>query len=543
MTDGGKRLERPDEIRDCDVAIIGAGPSGLVAASLLGKSGHRVVVVERYLELYGLPRLSHIDGETARIVQSCGDVEAALRDAVAIDKYDYRDADGNVLIQLDWSGQQCGFPAHISIFQPDIESAIYQSAQSEPNVTFLRGYDATTLTQNDEGVTVTAKPWSKDNCGGQPVIINAKFLIGADGANSFVRRELGIGRFEYGFNERWLNLDSEYLRDLGGRFDILTNYCDPARGHMFMPIGKSRVRFEVRLLPGESTDHWENIENGWAWLAKQHALGPDDIKPIRNIVYTFDPGIAESWQQGRIFLVGDAAHTMMPYMGQGACSGMRDGANIAWKLDLVLRGKSDASLLGTYEEERRPHVTQITEMALFLGQVANEDDPEKVAIRNAMFLAREVPPMPPFPKVETGVVRLEADGRLAPTTGAPAPQGTVRHNGTEGRLDDLTGGGFVLVCHTSPTSFLDPNNAEFLAELGCNIVVFGDAAYVDVGGDQTVFMESHDMAAYLRRPDFSLFGSVARMEMLDDLVCDLREKLHWRADHQNTDERVREAAQ
>ena len=219
---------------------------------------------------------------------------------------------------------------------------------------------------------------------------------------------------------------------------------------MFIPIGKSRVRFEVRLLPGEETSHWEDLKNGLAWLRNQHGLTLEDVKPVRNVVYTFDPAIAKSWKQGRVLLAGDAAHSMMPYLGQGACSGIRDGANLAWKLDLVLLGKADASLLDAYEEERRPHVTVITETSNLLGAVANEADPEKVATRNATFRSGNMPPPPPFHRVETGVVHSEPDGSLHPATGAPTPQGRMRAGGREGRMDEIVGGGFLMVSREDP---------------------------------------------------------------------------------------------
>lgn len=521
-----------------DVAVIGCGPTGLTAASLLGQAGHKVIVIERFPEPYGLPRLSHIDGETARLVQSAGDISTALRDASALEQYFFYDDKGDVLIDMDWRGDNSGFSAHIAIFQPEVEEAMYLRAQACQNVTFLRGWEASEVTQTDEGVIVRAiiaqRKWhDQAQMPNEECQFKVKYVIGADGAGSFTRRSLGIERFSYGKHERWLNLDSEYVRDLGDRFTKGAIYCDPARAHMFIPIGKSRVRFEVRLLPHEKTADWEDIKNGLAWLKKQHDLTLEDIKPIRCVVYTFDPAIAESWQQGRVLLAGDAAHTMMPYMGQGACSGIRDGANLAWKLSLVLAGKADPVLLETYEVERRPHVTSITETSNMLGAVANEDDLEKVAARNALFRSGNVPPPPPFPKLMAGVVHRQANGALHPATGAPTPQGQVNWHGQVGRMDDVIGGGFLIVSQLDLTAILDKETQSFLKALNCRFVVVSDEAeegennIQDLDGGQLRYLRENGFVAYLRRPDFLLFGGVADLSALPALVKELKQKLCW----------------
>ena len=226
---------------------------------------------------------------------------------------------------------------------------------------------------------------------------------------------------------------------------------------------------------------------------------------------------------------------MMPYMGQGACSGMRDGINLAWKLDLVLSGRASEDLLDSYEAERRPHVTAITQMSLFLGQVVNEDDLDKVAQRDAAFRAGQVPPMPPFPRIEHGVLGRGRDGGLAAATGAPAPQGRVRQGAAEGCLDEVIGYGFQLVAREHPARHLDESQLRFLEQLGCRYAVLsvdgaGRDAVVDLDGDQQAFLDAHGIQAYLSRPDFAVFGSVATLDDLGALVDDLRRQLHWRAD-------------
>ncbi|MDU9394332.1 bifunctional 3-(3-hydroxy-phenyl)propionate/3-hydroxycinnamic acid hydroxylase [Pseudomonas sp. zfem002] len=519
-----------------DVAVIGYGPTGLVAASLLGQAGYKVAVVERWPSMYGLPRLTHIDGEVARIVQACGDVDQAMRDSLPLHTYHYVNAEGELLLELHWKGKQCGYTAHNSIYQPDIEDAIHGRVETLANVQLFRGWEAVALQQGAECVAFTIQPTQSGRNTAQaaeaPRQLTARYLLGADGANSFVRTVLGIERNDYGHKHRWLNLDSENLSDAAERFKLLTIFCDPARGHMYMPIGDSRTRFEVRLLDGETIEDWEDPAKGWRWLEEKYGVGPKDFKFLRNVVYTFQTRMADRWRQDRVLLGGDAAHAMMPYMGQGACSGMRDGINLAWKLDLVLSGRASPALLDSYEAERRPHARKIMEMSLFLGQVTNEDDPQKAAARDAAFRNGSMPPMPAFPRLESGVIHREIDGGLLPSTGQPGPQSRVRRGSVEGRLDDVVGHGFLLVAQQDPRPFLGNGQATFLARLGCRIVVLGKGdevpgSVVDLDGEMSGFMLEHGIQAYIGRPDFAIFGSVSHLHELASLVDDLRLKLHW----------------
>ena len=134
------------------------------------------------------------------------------------------------------------------------------------------------------------------------------------------------------------------------------------------------------------------LDTAWALLGDTYDVGPDDVAILRKLVYTFESRVAQQWRVGRVLLAGDAAHTMPPYLGQGACSGMRDALNLAWKLDLVLRERASERLLDTYELERRPHATALVHGSIALGRIANTRDPQEAAARDAAFLAGKVPP-------------------------------------------------------------------------------------------------------------------------------------------------------
>ena len=195
----------------------------------------------------------------------------------------------------------------------------------------------------------------------------------------------------------------------------IAQICDPARPRMMMPLGLTHRRFEWMVLPHESTVEMERPETAWR-LLQEFGVTPRTHRIARNIVYTFQARIAECWRDRRIVLAGDAAHTMPPFAGQGMLSSMRDANNLAWKLDLVLRGIVPETLLDTYEQERRAHVRAWTEISLAEGRISCELDRGKAAARDARLLAGEKPPAPSPPRIDTGL----APGRASPLANALA---------------------------------------------------------------------------------------------------------------------------
>jgi 3-(3-hydroxy-phenyl)propionate hydroxylase len=480
-----------------DVVVIGYGPTGLVLASSLGQKGHRVALVERWPALYGLPRLSHIDDETARIVQATADIDLALRDAVPIDTYRFVNAAGELLTAVGGARQgPCGYPADISIYQPDIEEAIDLRVQQCPSVERLLGWEAIALTQDAKVVSVTAR----STAGGQERELRARYLVGCDGARSFVRETLGVACSDLGFNERWLNIDVEKLRDVPARFAEAVQYCDPARGHMHLSIGSKRLRFELALLDGEDADVFTAPEFAWKWLSEQHQLGPEDVRIIRQVVYTFSAKMAHVWRSGRVLLAGDACHTMPPYLGQGACSGMRDGFNLGWRLDLILRGVASDALLDTYEQERRPHVDVITKMAIGLGKLANEHDPERARQRDEALRSRP-PQKLDFPILHNGLL----DPTRSSLTGTIWLQGNVEYDGRYGYFDDVIGRGFILLSRLDVTSHVPPEILRAFADMSGRLVALTD--FNDHEGKYDRFLSENGLAVVLARPDFVIYGT------------------------------------
>lgn len=517
---------------DFDVIVAGYGPTGQVLASLLGRAGHRVAVFERWPNLYGLPRLTHIDGETARIIQAAGDVEYALRDAAPAKNYEWRNGEGELLVALDWSGESSGFAAHYTMYQPDIEDAVDERARGYRNVEVHMGTEVVAVEQSDDIVAVTVRPWTKDRGWADADVdatartYTAKYLVAADGANSFVREAVGIARDDLGVDDMWLNIDTECHHPLGDNFGVTRQFCDPEQPNMFMPIGVKRQRFEVAVRPEDDPAEMSTEEFAWEWLGRRHGLGPDDVKILRHVIYTFSARNAQTWRSGRVLLAGDAAHTMPPYMGQGACSGMRDGVTAAWKLSQVLHGNAPDEYLDTYEAERRPHAELIQFCAVELGKVANLKDPAAAAERDAMFRRGEVPPLPPFPTVLSGVAMAGDEPALL--AGTLAPQFRLERDGKTALLDDLIDWGFTVVTSADPAQVLDEGQLAFLDRIGATVISTApDTAYsvTDVDGGYADWFTENGVEALISRPDFHLYGASAAAglpALVDELRATLR---------------------
>jgi 3-(3-hydroxy-phenyl)propionate hydroxylase len=512
-----------------DVAVVGFGPAGEVATSTLGAAGHRVVAFDRQPKMYPLPRMVTFDGEACRTVQSTGtSIDKALESSSILYTCTFTDENLDPVMTIDWGGRQGGFEAHRSVFQPDIEATLDEKIRTMPNVEVRRGFEIVELQQHPDFVELTVQPKGSIDPTERETV-TARYVIGADGTNSIVRQKSGIEWKDYGLHERWLNFDMNLKRELDDELRHLVLAMDPKRPHMYMPLGTLRQRFEFRVHEDETEEQMMNPQVVWDFIDEHYGLGPDDLEIARQLVYHYYTRVATEWRKDRVFIAGDAAHTMTPYMGQGGCSAIRDGRNIAWRLDLVLKGVSEDGILDDYQVEREAHVSQLVFTSHEFSNLINMTDPVKAAERNHAIINHLAPPPPPFPKLEGGALHREPDGTIAPITGSLAPQGTLRKGAVTGRGDDVLQSGFQLISRTQPE--LTPEQASFFADLGGAIAVVGDPsapdAVEDVDGEYTRFLDQAGADAYIMRPDWYIFGAV-RCDDLGRLVDELAERLRER---------------
>jgi 2-polyprenyl-6-methoxyphenol hydroxylase-like FAD-dependent oxidoreductase len=522
-----------------DVVIVGMGPVGLMLAAMLGQDEHEVAIVERHAGLYGLPRAGHIDHEIMRLLQSIDCHEPVLEDCYPTLEYIWKNAGGETLLEFDWGAEGVsGWHSDYMQYQPVMEQAMADRLDADPAVTTLRNWEAVELVEHADHVELVIeatelRPGEQVPSGtGERQSLRGRYLVAADGARSFVRSTLGIEREDLGFNERWLDVDARKKRPIELDFDC-GQICDPRRPITVLPLGKRHRRWEWSLLPGETQEEFERPETAWK-LLDELGFGPDDVEIVRQIVYTFEARIAERWQQGRIFLVGDAAHTMPPFMGQGMCSGMRDAKNLSWRFDLVLRGLAPAELLDSFECERKPHLRDWTVISLEAGKVPCTLDPEAARERDERFRAGWRPPLPDMPKLNDGVLHRQADGSIDAATGDLGLQARVRREKREGLFDDVVGIGWTLISIApDPRAALDDRGREVLKALGFRVAAMtppgqppaGPDEVEDVDGAYQAHLAERGWQAMVVRPDFYVFGGVPSLAELPALLGDLAGQL------------------
>ncbi|MFE3884792.1 bifunctional 3-(3-hydroxy-phenyl)propionate/3-hydroxycinnamic acid hydroxylase [Streptomyces lydicus] len=525
-----------------DVLVVGAGPVGLTTAIQLGARGWRVGLVERWPQPYPLPRAVVFDHEVARILASLGLADALPRFSEPAADYEWRNGHGETLLRLAFEDTGAsGWPAMNLFTQPQLEAALEAQAHRTAGVDVLRGWEATDLAQDADGVTLTVA----ESGGDEPVLrggvrrdrtLRARYVVGCDGANSFVRSRMTTTMADRGFQHDWLVLD--VLPHEADRVFAPRNLqvCDPGRPTTVVSGGPGRRRWEFMVLPGESAAEFGSAQNAWRLLADWD-LHPGNATLERHTLYTFRARWAENWREGRLFLAGDAAHQMPPFAGQGMCSGIRDAANLTWKLDLVLRGEAGGTLLDTYTKERSRHLRHAIELSVFLGGIICESDPAAAALRDTRMLADRRAGRDPLadlpPQIlTTGLLRQGTDGEPQAPAGQLGCQGRVRFRGRTGLFDQVIGTGFALLATEDPRAVLDDDTLDWCERLGLRLLrITGDPAangpadVVDLDGTYRSHLERCGRQALLLRPDHYLFGGAARMEEAPCLVAALRQEL------------------
>jgi 3-(3-hydroxy-phenyl)propionate hydroxylase len=354
-----------DRTRTVDVAVIGAGPTGLTAATLLASHGIGCVVLDRWPSIYPQPRAVHLDDEVYRILARLGVAEEFA--AIARPAHGLRLLDPKMRVLAEFrraaEAGPHGFPAANMFDQPELEGILRSNIKRFKQVELVGGAEVTTLTQDATGVDVRYC----ESATGASRTVRARYVLGCDGANSVTRTAIGSSMRDLGFAQRWLVVDLAADTDLG-HWEGVHQVCNPAGAATFMRIGRSRYRWEFQLGRGESAESHRDLAQLRPLIDPWTRHVPDgQLELIRVAEYTFRAQIADRWRDRRIFLLGDAAHLTPPFIGQGMGAGLRDAMNLTWKLAAVLTGRLPEHILDTYESERAPHARSMIRLAKLVG--------------------------------------------------------------------------------------------------------------------------------------------------------------------------------
>ena len=405
-------------------------------------------------------------------------------------RYDFLTADRQVLMRFLTEGSPSGWPAANMIHQPSVEEALRKKWRIIHRST---SHPLGTGELESTGDGVTARFRTPDGV----KEIRARFLIGCDGASSRVRGLCGATVDDLQFDEPWLVIDT-IVHDYTRLPSINLQVCDPKRPTTCVLMGSGRHRWEFMLKQDETVE--QALDD--AFVA--NLLEPWDVAGAvtleRKAVYRFHALVAHQWRFGPVFLAGDAAHQTPPFAGQGLCAGVRDAANLAWKLAAVVKGEAAERLLDTYVAERRPHVKSIIELALMMGRTVCILDPAAAAARDAAMLAQRAAVTEDVPGEGFAFPPLAGDCVLA---GSPGAGELFIQPWADGRKwDDAAGDGAWLITMES----LDPAP-------GLSVFALDDPKLAPFAADLRRWLESRGVSSVLVRPDRYVFGTGAAREL------------------------------
>ena len=514
-----------------DVVIVGYGPVGATFANLLARYGLTVAIVEQAADLYDKPRAITLDHEVLRVFQACGLAETMEKGIAAHPGTHYLGVDKDVIKIFDpmpppWP---LGWVPTATFVQPDVERALRAKLAEYDKADVFLSTRATGLAQDAEGVSLTIE------CAGGSRTLRARYVVGCDGANSFVRKQLGIRLDDLAFDEWWMVVDA-FAGDLAKRPNKCFQYCWPSRPGTFIPGPGALRRWEIKLLPGETPDDFASPEQVLLVLAG--FTDTSDLTVWRSAVYRFHALLAQTWRAGRVLLMGDAVHQTPPFLGQGLSAGIRDAVNLAWKLALVLDGKAGDGLLDSYEIERKPHVGAVVATAKEFGKIIGELDPSAARARDDKLHAElhagtaETVRQKYIPDLKGGLIETGA-----PLAGALFVQPDVAiGTGEVRRLDDLLPPAFVIACGSvEAAGWLSAELRTAWRELGGAVAVIADTVSRQLPDGPVMvreqgplfadWLEANEIAAVIVRPDRYVYAGASDAAQLNDAVRRLLRRL------------------
>jgi 3-(3-hydroxy-phenyl)propionate hydroxylase len=490
------------------VVIVGAGPTGIAAATLLGQYGVDCLVLDRHETVYPLPRAVHADDEVYRILARLGvgaEFAAHRRPAHGLRLID---PNMRVLSEIPRSTKPSanGFPQMNMFDQPELEAMLRANLKRYPQVTVRGNVEVTSVTQNQPG---RVRVSFLDRVRGGEQSVQAGYVLGCDGANSPTRAAIGAHMYGLSFTQDWLVIDVNTDADLD-QWEGCHQLCNPQRAGTYMRVGQTRYRWEFQLVDGETVADYQSLADVEPLVRPWLGDTPiEALELVRVTAYTFHAQVASRWRDRNVFLLGDAAHLTPPFVGQGMAAGLRDALNLTWKLVGVLDGTLPDSVLDTYEQERKLHAAAMILMAVSVGAAMTGGGRVGDLIRHVVFPRMQNLRLPgtrvsaaegvaPGLRSSALVIKSRTPGGLAGTL-CPNP---VLGEGL--RLDEVVGNRFALIT-SSPLTDAQRNA---LSSRGAAVVRAAP------GSDLDGWLRKGRASAAIVRPDRAVMQAGRSIEAL-----------------------------
>jgi 3-(3-hydroxy-phenyl)propionate hydroxylase len=481
-------------VKRTDVLIIGAGPTGLTLANILGAAGVRAILIDKKEGPVEDPRAVSVDDAALRIMQSVKLLDEVLLNGVAGTGMRFRGSSGKIIARTQSALSEVGFPKRTNVHQPVFEATLLNGVYRYKNIEVLMGHELTEIkaglasTGNDQPALAQFK-----NASGGVLHIQADIVACCDGGRSPTRKLLGVPMDGRTFEQRWLVLDTIDVANTERETDV---YCDPARPRVRIPGPGHHVRWEFMIRPSESSEAF--LETGYRDLLKRYR-GSDEVVLASKRVYTFHARMARRWSVGNVYLLGDAAHLNPPFGGQGMINGIRDASNFGWKCAAILKSGFARELLATYESERRCSMQDSIDFSLRMGNLMM---PNGVISgwcnAAALTVGFKIPAVRdhivqqkhrPKPRLGEGFATGVAMRGSNALVGRLLPQPTIRdHLGNTMRLDDALGAGFALVAGNAQVmeAFLAGAGSALTSFVGRCVIVSDEQPGLAPGASEIV---------------------------------------------------------
>ena len=516
---------------DYDIAIIGYGPVGAMAANMFGSSGLNIVVIEPKKEIWNIPRAVALDGQAQRIFQSFGIINNIP--VKPIDGLTFINKKGKQIVYVDFTDHSTpnGYSETVGFSQPNLERTLREKAESYKNITFKLGSSLTNLVASENNNELTVM----NNVTNETEVISSKYLLACDGADSFVRKKLNIPSFDYKCEQDWIVVDYE----LDPKYEIQCSphqICDYQRPTTLAPIMDQHIRWEFKYNSDDNQAEMEDEQNiremmrPHAWRINRD-LDISTGKLLRASKYRFHGLIADNFKLYNCFLLGDSAHQMPPFLGQGLCQGIKDVYNLHWKLTGVINGTYSKKILDTYSLERRAIVKSVTETAIKQGNIVGTQNRYIALVRDFILnCARQFPVLlnffqfyHPWP-IKDGLIDKSLFKNKA--NGIVIPQPDINITIEDKAFDQYIGYKFALLVFDQDQEVFDEiKSLDSVKIFDENVHLLNANHPFNADNNFVEWQKKHNISAAIIRPDRHVYGSCDHHSIIQK-IDKLSNKLH-----------------